>query len=706
MMPMRSHTADSLPTLGDTLGRISSDDNSNPVLVLPQRFDRQCSNPIVTALSPAPSPRPAQPQREKSHLRLRSDSGLALHTNQPPFRQRAHSNSGFLSPDLGGFVTNGKVLPDFFEPAMVKLAFSNKETVEEYSRALGDIISSMSYISSNFTGTTATSPLELSSEVASALKSNIKYCAGAALPALDKVYQEAKATAEDRLSRSLYPEFVKYQLSRCLTTSLTPNRSLTGEVNTPYPGLAEAFCLTDPHKPDNPVIFASDGLLSMSGYSRRQLVGQNCRLLQGIGTDGEAAFRLSQAVGAGREATELLINYRPDGTPYWNLLFICPLMENGSVRYFLGAQVNISENLGSDYKEIMSVLNSGRPLEEQPALSPESPTSPGWPAQQSSDKLELVHANDQQKEKPGSRRRRFFGRFHRKPPSSRASSPSRASTVSEPADDSPPPVTPSRYCPPLSPLSPHMELHQPRPSEQQLDENSTPYSRFLVMRYSDSRPPSASQHHRSQSRSRRLTRDERGRSGGTPRLPVSFCSSHALALLGLKTQSEPQPHDPEASLLGCDIFAVLSSHLGSPTVNRAFKADVLARLARGESITTDLMARANGSGGGGGLGTEGSAVGVGIGGGRHPGAVRVPPPPKTPTAAGPAIQINGAAATSGSATSSGEALVGEARPPRAGAALGRGAGFFIPPRKYSTGTTKTRRVAQRLLPAVVPPTGS
>ncbi|KAH6856291.1 hypothetical protein B0I37DRAFT_302599 [Chaetomium sp. MPI-CAGE-AT-0009] len=715
---MRSNTADSLPTLGDNLSRVSNDNNSNPVLVLPQQFDRQCSNPIATALSPAPGFKPAQPQRKKSHLRLRSDSGLALHTNQPAFRQRKHSNSGpsvpsrpsparaltfdwnssvedfsfghNLSPEFGGFVANGKVLPDFFEPAVVKLAFSNKEIVrrlcafadtrhdgsdidflrkvEEYSRALGDIISSMSYISSNFTGTTATSPLELSSEVASDLNSNIKYCARTALPALDKVYQEAKATAEDRLSRSLYPEFVKYQLSRCLTTSLTSNRSLTGEVNTSYPGLAEAFCLTDPHQPDDPIIFASDGLLSMSGYSRSQLVGQNCRLLQGIATDVEAAFRLSQAVGAGREATELLINYRPDGTPYWNLLFICPLMENGSVRYFLGAQVNISENLGSDYKEIMGILSSGRPPEEQPALPPESPTSLSWPPRQSSDKPEVANPNNQQKEKSGSRRRRFFNRFHRKPSSSRASSPSRASTASEPADDSPPPLQPARFCPPWSPPSPHMGLHQRRPSEQQLDENSSPYSRFLVMRYTDSRPPSTSQNRRSQSRSRRLTRGERGRSGGTPRLPVSFCSTHALSLLGLKTQSEPQPHDPEASLLGCDVFAVLSSHLASPTVNRAFKADVLGRLARGESVTADLMTRA-----GGGLEGSGSGIGIGIGigiwvGGR-PGTARAPR--KT---AGPAIQIN-SATTSESATSSGEALAGDGRR-RASATLERGAGFF------------------------------
>lgn len=157
MMSMRSNTADSLPLLRDDLNRVTSNNESNPVMVLPQRYDRQWSNPIMTALSPPPGFKPAQPQRKGSHNRLRSDSGLALNTSQAAYRQHAHSSSTgrasrrpslaralsfdsdssvedfslshSLSPELDGFVSNGKILPDFFEPAVVKLAFSNKGTV-------------------------------------------------------------------------------------------------------------------------------------------------------------------------------------------------------------------------------------------------------------------------------------------------------------------------------------------------------------------------------------------------------------------------------------------------------------------------------------------------------------------------------------------------------------------------------------------------
>ncbi|KAK4033815.1 hypothetical protein C8A01DRAFT_39701, partial [Parachaetomium inaequale] len=722
MMPMRSLTADSLPTLRDDLSRMESN-KSTPVLVLPHRFDRQWSNATMTALSPPPGSKSTQPRRQKSHLRLRSDSGLALHTNQPAFRQYTHYNSDGTVPtrpgparalsfddnssveelslghrfdaELRGLVSNGRVLPDFFEPAVIKLAFSNPATVqrlrafaetrhggsdidfllkvEEYSRALGDIIASMSYISANFTGTTAISPLELSLDAASALKANIKYCARAALPALGKVYQEAKSTAEERLSQNLYPEFVKYQLSQCLTASLSTTRPLAGEMKTPYPGLGDAFCLTDPLQPDNPVVFASDGLLSMSGYQRGELVGKNCRLLQGIATDPEAARRLSMAAAAGREVTELLLNYRPDGTPYWNFLFVCPLMENGSVRYFFGAQVNVSEHMRADFKDILGVLNFGRsPPEGLVTQAPSPPASPDWPARQSSDNLELDQTDDQNGDKRTSRRRRFLRHFQRRSTPSRASSRSRPSTASERAiDDSPPPVpSPRCYPPPIT--SPRLDHHPlPCPSHhQQLDEHSTPYSRFLVLRYNNTQPPSrtSSSHPRRppQSENKRLlTRDNNNNNTTTPsgagaanRLPIAFCSPHALALLGLL---HPHELDPSSPLLDRDVFSVLSSRLGSPTVNRVFRANVTSKLARGECVSVDLMAPVAAA-------AEGVPAGGGGWGGGSSSSSR-PPGVRMVRTVGPGSGAGTAGALNG------EVGGGEARP-RLSGTLDRGAELF------------------------------
>lgn len=498
----------------------------------------------------------------------------------------------------------------------------------------------MSDISQHFTGSMATSPLELTPGVAGALKSNVKYCTRAALPALDKLYQEATATAQERLSRKLYPEFVKYQLSQCLTASLSTHFMFGDQLRHRYPGLGEAFCLTDPLRPDNPIVSASDGFLSMSGYPRRELMGKNCRLLQGPGTDPEAVCRLSQAAAANKPVTELLLNYKPDGRPYWNLLFICPLVEKGNVRYSLGAQINVSENMGSDYEDILGILNFGRsPGQLSPQMDP--PGSPQWPARRSSEHVDTDDLDDQHGgEQRTSRRRRFLRHFQRRSPSSRASSHSRSTASVE--ENSPPPPTvpspPAAYPPPFA--SERLEHHYTLPypynlQEKQLhiDEQSTPYSRFFVLRFTNPHPPSVSANyltspHRASVSPHRRAR-ERGTSGsgsdrsggggsssgvGDPvhkqRLPIAFCSPHALSLLGIKLQSHHESN-PSAAVAGRDIFAVLASHFDSPTVNRAFRETVLGHLVRGESYTADLMApgywggSGTGSGGGGGGGGHG-----------------------------------------------------------------------------------------------------
>ncbi|KAK4125593.1 hypothetical protein N657DRAFT_591233, partial [Parathielavia appendiculata] len=626
---------------------------ATPIVVWRNPFDRQGSNPISTALSPPPGPK-TLPKR-KSNFRLRSDSGMALHTNQAAFRQYTDYNpDGSISTrpsrsrhpsfddsssvedfkghqvnsEPKGLVTNGKVLPDLFEPAVFKLALSNRATaqrlrafaqtrrcgsdidfllkVEEYSRAVGNVISSMSYISSHFTGTTATSPVELPLEAAGALKANVKFSARTAIPALDRTYQDAKAAVETRLSQDLYPEFVKYQLAQRLTASLSTRHSMTGEIQSPYPGLGDAFCISDPIRPDNPIVFASDGFLAMSGYQRRDIIGKNCRILQGFATDPEAATRLSRAISAGSDATELILNYRPDGTPFWNLLFICPLMEHGSVRYFLGAQVNISEHMDAGYKDVMDVLNFGpMPEDAYPARSPASPSSPSWSRRQSADNQ--PPEDDEQDEKPTSRRHRFFRRFNRKPASSRTPSSSRRPSVaSERSADSTQQSLSPRCYPPLNLSFGRHHTHHHHHDHDHLThqhpvEHSTPYSRFLVMRFNDdntnrhhnpeSRPPPSTNGRRRLQPDRRPppARDHRGQrhQPAAPQLPITFCSPSALSLLGLK----PPHHNEESHcVLDRDVFAVLASQLGSPNFNRAaFRADVLGRLARGEGVTVDLM---------------------------------------------------------------------------------------------------------------------
>jgi PAS domain-containing protein len=480
--------------------------------------------------------------------------------------------------------------------------------VEKYTRELGSMLSSMSYISSHFTSTTATSPLGLPSEVSNALRTNTKYCLKTALPVFDKLYQDAKSTVEERLARELYPDFVKYQFSQCLTASLAADGTLTGEYRTRYPGLGEAFCLTDPLEPDNPIVYASDGLLEMCGFQRKDLVGKNSRVLQGVATDPGAAHRLSEAIAASREFTELLINYTPDQTPYWNFLSICPLMENGIVRFFLGAQVNVSENMSPEYKDMEDVLKFGPPpAGSEPARVPASPTPPSQPPRRDSPTSESAQSTEQPTENPTSRRFHFFRRFHRKPSSTRTSSPAPTALSAG--------ATPSR---PRGYFSPHMAIPRPKDQSQRLDEFSTPYSRHFVMRFSPTAP------------NRRGPRLTRGRDRDPPGLPIAFCSTFALTSLGIR-------QDESHTVLNRDIFEVLSTRLGSPSLTRSFRKSVMGKLAAGESVHVDVMVPAEPAGGGRGRArsaSRGSSRSVGPPSSTVP-TPPVPPLPGQPPKAGP-----------------------------------------------------------------------
>ncbi|KAI2463982.1 hypothetical protein F4781DRAFT_436850 [Annulohypoxylon bovei var. microspora] len=108
-------------------------------------------------------------------------------------------------------------------------------------------------------------------------------------------------------------------------------------------GLAEVFCLSDPSRPDNPILFASKGFHRMTQYGTDYALGRNCRFLQGPYTNRTSANRLRERLETGKEHCEAILNYRRDGSPFMNLLMVAPLFDNlGAVRYNIGCQVDVS----------------------------------------------------------------------------------------------------------------------------------------------------------------------------------------------------------------------------------------------------------------------------------------------------------------------------------------------------------------------------
>uniref|UniRef100_A0A7S4DAW3 PAS domain-containing protein n=1 Tax=Heterosigma akashiwo TaxID=2829 RepID=A0A7S4DAW3_HETAK len=103
--------------------------------------------------------------------------------------------------------------------------------------------------------------------------------------------------------------------------------------------LRPSFCVTDPNLPDNPIVFVSNGFLRLTGYAREQVIGRNCRFLQGPGTDPAAIAKLRASIGEGKDVSVLFLNYKADRTPFWNNVFIAALRDRGGrVVNFVGVQ--------------------------------------------------------------------------------------------------------------------------------------------------------------------------------------------------------------------------------------------------------------------------------------------------------------------------------------------------------------------------------
>lgn len=103
-----------------------------------------------------------------------------------------------------------------------------------------------------------------------------------------------------------------------------------------------AMVITDPHKPDNPIVLVNPAFLEMTGYTAEEVLGRNCRFLQGAETDPAAVQRIRDAVKASRDIELELVNHTKDGTAFINKLLIAPIFdEDGTLAFFFASQVDM-----------------------------------------------------------------------------------------------------------------------------------------------------------------------------------------------------------------------------------------------------------------------------------------------------------------------------------------------------------------------------
>ncbi|WP_066592146.1 response regulator transcription factor [Sphingomonas pruni] len=107
---------------------------------------------------------------------------------------------------------------------------------------------------------------------------------------------------------------------------------------------ATAAVITNPRLTDNPIVACNDAFLSLTGYSRAEILGRNCRFLRGSDTDPDGSEVLRQGIREGRPTLAEVLNYRRDGSSFRNSVMVAPIFDlTGKIEYFLGSQTEIPE---------------------------------------------------------------------------------------------------------------------------------------------------------------------------------------------------------------------------------------------------------------------------------------------------------------------------------------------------------------------------
>ncbi|MCC3495063.1 MAG: EAL domain-containing protein [Microcoleus sp. PH2017_40_RAT_O_B] len=112
---------------------------------------------------------------------------------------------------------------------------------------------------------------------------------------------------------------------------------------------SNGIAIADATVADNPIIYVNPSFERITGYSREELIGKNCRFLQGKDTNCPAAKELQTAIREGKECQVILRNFRKDGTPFWNELSIAPVYNfRRHLTHFIGVQTDVTDRQRSE----------------------------------------------------------------------------------------------------------------------------------------------------------------------------------------------------------------------------------------------------------------------------------------------------------------------------------------------------------------------
>ncbi len=139
-------------------------------------------------------------------------------------------------------------------------------------------------------------------------------------------------------------------------------------------GTRMPMVITDPRQADNPIVFANIAFQELTGYSRDEILGHNCRLLQGPDTDPAAIATIGAALREQSSVQVDILNYRKDGSGFWNALYLSPVRsDDGDVQFYFASQLDVTDRIDAqkriaEQKAIVERQVAERTAELQAAL--------------------------------------------------------------------------------------------------------------------------------------------------------------------------------------------------------------------------------------------------------------------------------------------------------------------------------------------------
>lgn len=133
--------------------------------------------------------------------------------------------------------------------------------------------------------------------------------------------------------------------------------------------------LSDPDQPDNPIVYANKAFERVTGYARDDILGRNCRFLQGSDRDQPEVEHIREALRDHVPVTVILRNYRKDGSLFYNQFTIRPLIDpEGKVIYYLGVQYDVTDKIRTeeDLRKLRATLAD--PDSAGPSTAPSFPS--------------------------------------------------------------------------------------------------------------------------------------------------------------------------------------------------------------------------------------------------------------------------------------------------------------------------------------------